>query len=180
MTAGRKLISQNQTWCTPKKYVEAVRFFFEGEIALDPCSNESSIVQAKKEYRLPKKDGLKNSWNFKTIYVNPPYGRAKNSTSSIYDWLEKCAEAHSQFGSEVLALIPVATNTSHWKKFIFGQAAGICFLSDTRLKFLVDGQEDNKGAPMACCMVYWGKNYKKFHKNFNQFGAVLPAINSYL
>ena len=74
MSAGRTVNAQNQSWGTPKKYVDAVKRFFGGNISLDPCSNEFSIVNAIVEYRLPNKDGLKESWNFPTIYVNPPYG----------------------------------------------------------------------------------------------------------
>ena len=179
MTAGRQIVSQSQEWCTPKKYVDAVRTFFGGSIELDPCSNGHSIVKAKVEYKLPKKDGLKNSWDFQTIYVNPPYGRAKNSMYSIYDWLEKCAFAHAEFGSEVLALVPVATNTSHWKEFVFGNASAVCFLADTRLKFLVDGSEDNKGAPMSCCLIYWGVNFSEFQRVFSKHGAVVPVKDAY-
>ena len=70
---------------------------------------------------------------------------------------------HKQYGSEIIALIPVATNTMHWKHFIFGEADAVCFLFDTRLKFLVNGTTDNKGAPMACAMVYWGGQYETFY-----------------
>jgi hypothetical protein len=44
LTAGRKNISNNKDWCTPKKYVDAIKEFFDGEIDLDPCSNEDSLV----------------------------------------------------------------------------------------------------------------------------------------
>lgn len=179
MTAGRQNISQSQDWCTPRKYVETIRVFFGGMIDLDPCSNKFSIVDAHTEYKLPKKDGLKESWDFDTVFVNPPYGRAKNSQTSIYDWFEKCYEAHKEYGSEVLALVPVATNTSHWKEFVFGKARAVCFLSDTRLKFLVNGSEDNKGAPMSCCMIYWGKHFDKFLNHFSDHGAVVPVKQAY-
>ena len=109
---------------------------------------------------------------YKTIYINPPYGADRERHTSIKDWLKKCAEAHEDFNSEILALIPVATNTSHWKKYIFGRAAAICFLYDTRLKFLIGGSLENKGAPMACCMVYWGPQIEKFRIIFSKFGAV--------
>lgn len=179
MTAGRKIISQNQEWCTPRKYVDALYEFFGQAPDLDPCSNRNSIVRARTEYVAPRRDGLKLSWDFPTIYVNPPYGRQKKSSSSIYDWLRRCHEAHGQHGSEVLALVPVATNTAHWKEFVFGAAQAVCFLSDTRLRFLVDGSEDNKGAPMSCCMIYWGSDFRGFQRVFGGFGAVVPVKQAY-
>lgn len=173
MSAGRNVNSLSQDWCTPPKYVNAVKQMFDGEIQLDPCSNESSIVKAKTEFILPKNNGLIKDWNYKTIYINPPYGADRQRGTTIKDWLKKCYEAHYNYNSEILALVPVATNTAHWKHYVFGKAESICFLYDTRLKFLVNGSTNNKGAPMSCCMIYWGKDINKFRNIFIKFGAVV-------
>jgi len=173
MSAGRAINTQSQDWGTPEKYVSAVRRFFGGVIALDPCSNSYSIVHADTEYRLPAYDGLRESWDFPTIYVNPPYGIDKEHGTAIRDWLRRCANAARDHGSEVLALVPVATNTGHWKRYVFGRATAICFLYDTRLKFLVGGENGGKGAPMSCAMVYWGVDYERYLSHFARFGAVI-------
>lgn len=173
MSAGRTLNTLSQHWGTPLKYVNAVREFFGGPIDLDPCSNKYSIVNATTEYRLPSHDGLRESWNFPTIYVNPPYGIDKERGTSIKKWLHRCAAAHETHGSEVLALVPVATNTRHWKNYVFAKATAICFLYDTRLKFLINGENGGKGAPMSCAMVYWGRHFDKFLSVFAKFGAVV-------
>jgi hypothetical protein len=162
MTAGRTVTSDNKDWCTPSNYVHAVRECFDGIINLDPCSNKYSIVRALVEYKKPPHDGLLESWNFPTIYVNPPYGADRQAGTTIKNWLRRCAEAHQVHGSQVLALVPVATNTSHWKSYVWGAATAVTFLYDTRLKFLVNGEEGRKGAPMSCAMVYWGKHYAKY------------------
>jgi len=172
MSAGRTINTLSQEWGTPEKYVSAVKSFFGGEISLDPCSNRFSIVGAKSEYRLPKHDGLKESWNHPTIYVNPPYGIDQIRGTRIHDWLYRCSYAHATYGSEILALVPVATNTGHWKKYVFPKATAICFLYDTRLRFLVNGKDEGKGAPMSCAMIYWGNRYDDFFSRFIRFGAV--------
>ena len=177
MTAGRKIRSQNQDWGTPKKYVDATREFFKGEIELDPCSNKYSIVGARTEYMLPQQNGLCETWNFRTLYVNPPYGIDHKHGTTIKDWLKKCEEAYRIHHAEVLALVPVATNTGHWKKYVYGKATAICFLYDTRLRFLVNGKEAGKGAPMSCAIIYWGNNFKRFSKIFMAFGAVVDIGN---
>jgi hypothetical protein len=173
MTAGRTVNSQSVNWCTPVKYVDAVKKVFGGKIALDPCSNEWSIVNAQTEYCLPDQNGLKKSWNYPTIYVNPPYGSDKKRGTTIKHWLYRCAHAHKNYGSEVLALVPVATNTSHWKEYVWGRATAVCFLYDTRLRFLVKGKDEGKGAPMSCAMIYWNKSADTFMEVFNDFGAVV-------
>lgn len=177
MTAGRKVNSENQSWGTPLKYVKAIKKFFDGSIALDPCSNQYSIVGAETEFILPQNDGLREEWNYSTIYMNPPYGADRERGTTIKNWLVKCAITHQKYGSEILALIPVATNTGHWKQSIFGKAKAICFLYDTRLKFLENGNDGGKGAPMACAMIYWGKNYEKFYNIFIEYGAVVDLSN---
>jgi hypothetical protein len=177
MSAGRKVNTLSQHWCTPLKYINAVKKMFNNSIELDPCSNIHSVVNAQIEYMLPDNDGLYETWNYKTIYVNPPYGADRIRGTTIKNWLKKCAEAHKKYDSEVLALVPVATNTTHWKNYVFGEAAAICFLYDTRLKFIINGDDDNKGAPMACCMVYWGNDVSKFQSIFLQFGAVINIKN---
>ena len=160
MTAGRTLNTISQEWGTPENYVEAVREFFGGRIDLDPCSNKHSIVHATVEYWLPKHDGLNASWDFPTIYVNPPYGIDKDRGTSIKHWLSRCAAANHGHRSEVLALVPVATNTGHWKNHVFGKATGVCFLYDTRLKFLVNGRNGGKGAPMSCAHDLLGPDFR--------------------
>ena len=174
MTAGRSSSdSLSQNWCTPPKYADAVLEFFDGPVSLDPCSNQYSIINATTKYALPEVDGLLASWKFPTIFVNPPYGRDKKRNTSIKDWLYKCYQANFQHNSEVLALIPVATNTRHWKNYVFGVATSVAFLYDTRLRFLENGIDTGKGAPMSCAMVYWGSKYDHFETIFTRFGAVV-------
>jgi hypothetical protein len=177
MSAGRSVNSQSQSWGTPIKYINAIKKFFGGSIALDPCSNVYSLVHAEKEFSLPQNDGLKENWNYPTIYMNPPYGSDRERGTTIKNWLAKCALTHNQYGSEILSLVPVATNTGHWKQSVFGQARAICFLYDTRLKFLENGQDTGKGAPMSCAMIYWGHDYNKFYDIFIDFGAVVDIEN---
>lgn len=164
-TAGRNSGYNKTYYNTPQKYVDAVLSVFD-EINLDPCSNLNSIVPAKVKYILPT-DGLKESWSYERIYVNPPFGRGLNKTS-IYDWLEKCYLANKT-GSDVIALIPVATNTKHWKNFVFNSDV-ICFLNDTRLKFRIGESENNKGISISCAMIYWGSESEKFYDVFKNFG----------
>jgi hypothetical protein len=172
---SEKLIvkESNMHWNTPPKYIEPIEKFFDGNVALDPCSNEYSMINASTKYSLPDQDGLKSSWNFPTIFVNPPYGSDRERNTSIRNWIAKCAFANRKYNSEVLALIPVAPNTRHWKEYVFPTATAICFLYDSRPKFYLDGVEHKKGAPMACVMVYWGNDVEKFKETFSKYGNVL-------
>lgn len=173
MSAGRNAISTKKDWNTPPKYVELINKML-GDIDLDPCSNDNSLIDAKIKYILPI-NGLDESWDYPKIFVNPPYGKSKETKTSIYNWIKKGVDANKN-GSEILFLIPVATNTKHFKELIFKNSKGICFLNDTRLKFWSDGKEDKKGAPMACCFVYFGDNYIKFEEIFKNNGKCFKII----
>lgn len=175
MSAGRKHISGKKDWNTPPKYVDLINKFF-GSVELDPCSNDYSLLKVKIAYKIPV-DGLKESWCAKTIFVNPPYGRCMENKTSLIDWVKKGYRAYSS-GAEVLFLIPVATNTKHFKDIIFKHAYGICFLGDTRLKFWNVGKEDKKGAPMSCCLVYFGDDYSRFTNIFMESGKCFKIKDS--
>lgn len=110
-------------------------------------------------------------WSQRTIFINPPYGRDAQRKTSIKNWIQKAYESHRKCGNEILMLIPVSTNTTHWRDFIFGKAS-ICFLYDSRLKFSLNGNEENKGAPMACCFVYYGDRVEEFKNVFSSCGYV--------
>lgn len=171
MTAGRKVLSTMKEWCTPPGIVASVERVL-GEVYLDPCSNAHSLVPARVKYQLPDSDGLVETWDFPTIYVNPPYGRDAIRKTTIYGWFAKIGKAAAR-DAQVMALVPVATNTKHWKDFVYPLATGVCFLSATRLKFWINGAEDPKGAPMSCAMIYYGDDLAAFQAEFRQHGAVM-------
>jgi hypothetical protein len=168
MSAGRNNISINKDYNTPPKYIELINLFFNNSIDLDPCSNNYSLIKSLVSFKLPQ-NGLEEVWNYRNIYINPPYGINKDK-SNLYNWVYKSYITNKNFNSEILMLIPVATNTKHFKNLIFKYAKGICFLEDTRLKFWYKGEEIKKGAPMACCIVYFGNNFEKFNNIFNNVG----------
>lgn len=171
MSAGRTINSQTSEWCTPIKYAKLVEDFF-GTIELDPCSNIDSIVNSICKFIYPKQDGLLQDWNYKTIFINPPYGKGLNGTT-IKDWFKKAINSNMVYDSEIIMLVPVATNTKHWKEYVFNHATAICFLSDTRLKFRINGNENNKGSPMSCCLIYYGKRIDKFKEITSTVGNTI-------
>jgi len=173
MTAGRTSTTKNKEWYTPSFFMYSV-YSVMGEVSLDPCAAAGSPVEANTEFILPT-DGLVEDWSgYETIFVNPPYGRDKIRGTSIKDWLCKC-HAAAGAGAEVIALIPVAPNTSHWKEYVFPTCGSICFLKEPRFKFEGAGK---KGAPMAICAVYWGKRKDKFVEAFKTLGTCIEVINA--
>lgn len=165
MTISREQFGKNKHWNTPIEYIAALKEMW-GEIDFDPCSNEFSLVGANTSL---VKGGLEADWSgYKTIYVNPPFGR--DGKNSIKYWLEKICETSRIGNNQIVALIPVSTNTNFWQNTVFKFAKSICFIKTPRIKFGIEGNFNNKGAPMACCFVYWGKNCLAFEEIFSKFG----------
>lgn len=104
-----------------------------------------------KNFFTPEIDGLKQSWDGKVCFCNPPYGR------EIGKWIEKAA---TSFATTVM-LLPARTDTRWFHEWVLPQAE-IHFLKG-RLKF---GGAKN-GAPFPSMIVIFNNN-KKGVKNENR------------
>lgn len=93
----------NNTQFTPSYVLEPVRVDLAGFISLDPCTTRDNPVRAWRFYT-PDDDGLAQPWIARTIFVNPPYSKAREP------WVKRCIEAGER-GRRVILLIPAATDT---------------------------------------------------------------------
>jgi DNA N-6-adenine-methyltransferase (Dam) len=87
-----------QVQLTPGYVLEPVRTDLGGKIALDPCTTPDNPVGAA-DFICPPADGAGTPWEADTIFVNPPYSRARER------WVSRCIDAASA-GSQVILLIP--------------------------------------------------------------------------
>jgi hypothetical protein len=114
-----------QCQITPAYVLEPARLALGGAIGLDPCTTPENPAGAEVFY-CPPDDGAALPWDAETIFVNPPYSKARER------WVRKCIEAGAS-GAKVILLIPAATDTR-----IFQQAAlscsGVVFIRG-RVKF---------------------------------------------
>lgn len=92
-----------QRQLTPPYVLEPVRASLGGAIALDPCTEPDNPTGATTFYTA-ENDGASAPWDAPTIYVNPPYSKARER------WVERCIEAATA-GSRVVLLMPAATDT---------------------------------------------------------------------
>lgn len=97
-----------QTQFTPNYILDPVRIDLGGMIGLDPCTTEDNPVGAERFYTV-RDDGLSKPWDAKTIFVNPPYSKAREP------WVDRCIRAAKQ-GAKVILLIPAATDTRIFQK----------------------------------------------------------------
>lgn len=95
--------SKSGDWNTPIDLYSWLDNLFH--FTLDPCTTEDNPLGTAKFYTL-KMDGLKQSWRWERVYINPPYGR-------IYPrWVRKAYKEVTENDCElVVMLLPARTDT---------------------------------------------------------------------
>lgn len=91
-----------QVHLTPDYILDPVRRLLGG-IDLDPCTEPDNPTGALRFYT-PPQDGADLPWDALSIFVNPPYGKARER------WVRKCISAEMS-GSKVVLLMPAHTDT---------------------------------------------------------------------
>ncbi len=143
--ATSKGFDQKDLWATPSNIFNPLNeeFIF----TLDPCCTHET-AKAKKYYT-PIEDGLSQSWEGETAFVNPPYSRG-----NIDLWAEKCYLESLKPFTTVVALLPVSTSAKWWHKWVMNNAQ-IRFYQG-RIKFV--------GAPFTAPFSSVLAIYSRLHK----------------
>jgi phage N-6-adenine-methyltransferase len=138
--------SEDLTWETPPEIFALLDKEFN--FTLDPCCVKAT---AKCEtYFTPEDDGLAQSWEGHTVFMNPPYGR------EIGPWMHKAAEESALNGLTVVCLVPSRTDPKWWHDTVMQYNADVRFVRG-RLKF---GTSES-GAPFSSAIVIfapWAKS----------------------
>lgn len=113
--------SDSSEWSTPQDFYDRLNLEFNFE--LDPCATDEN--HKCDLYFTKETDGLKQDWENKRVYCNPPYGRG------IDKWVEKCAK-HK--GLAVM-LIPARTDTVWFHKWIYHNLSAEIRFVKGRLRF---------------------------------------------
>lgn len=100
-----------QAMLTPAYVLGPIRSLLGG-IGLDPCTEPDNPTGAERFY-CPPQDGCVLSWDAATVFVNPPYGEAKDR------WVRRSMEEGRR--RKVVLLIPAHTETR-----VFQGALGAC------------------------------------------------------
>lgn len=138
-----------QRWLTPSYVLEPVREALGGLIDLDPCTEPDNPIGAVRFYTVVD-DGIVQPWASPTIFVNPPYSKAREP------WITKCINAGRE-GLSVVLLIPAATDTTIFQRAL-GEATQACFIRG-RVKFGVpraNGRQEAASHPSV--LLGWNVN----------------------
>lgn len=136
----------NQTQLTPPYILESVREALGGSIELDPRTEPDNPTAAQAWFTV-EDDGLNQPWLPSRIFVNPPYGKAREP------WVDRCIDAGKK-GRKVILLIPAHTDTRVFQKTM-QTTSGVVFLKG-RVKFGIprdNGRQQAASHPSA--LIGW-------------------------
>ena len=115
----------DQVQLTPPYVLGPVILELGGTIGLDPCTLPTNPCAAQTFYA-PPQDGAVLPWEAATIFVNPPYSKARER------WVKRCVQAGVE-GRKVILLMPAATDTRIFQ-YAMETADAVCFIKG-RVKF---------------------------------------------
>lgn len=128
--------SKTGEWETPQELFNQLDKEFR--FTLDVCATKENAKC--KKYFTKASNGLAQSWQNESVFMNPPYGR------EIGKWVKKISEEGG------VALFPARTDTKWFHEYIYNKIneVEIIFLKG-RLKF---GKSKNS-APFPSMIVIW-------------------------
>ena len=138
--------SHRNDWETPQGLFDELDAEFH--FTLDPCATHENAKVARHFTR--EENGLAQSWEGHTVFMNPPYGAV------IASWVKKAHdEVHKRWGGWsgnrplVVGLLPARTDTAWWHDYIEGKAE-VRFLRG-RIRF----SNSRANAPFPSAVVIW-------------------------
>ena len=140
-------------WQTPSHIVALAQRVLDG-VSMDPCAAIGGRIGLRNVY--PAEDGLTVSWTGETVYMNPPYSKAR-------DWVSKWV------GEDVrgaLALLPARPGSQWWTELT--ESGALLCLIRGRLTF--EGAPNC--APFPSCLWYRGPNAPQFVREASAIGDV--------
>jgi phage N-6-adenine-methyltransferase len=158
--------SDDEGWLTPEPVIAALEEL--GPTALDPCAAQHSLVEARKRYQLPDRDGLLEQWiadappSAGHVFLNPPYGRV------IGKWIEKAIE-QARLGCEIVMLVPARVDARWFQRAVSsGYVQRICFWRG-RLQFV----GAMSSAPFPSALLYSGPFPQAFSSAMQSRGLIM-------
>lgn len=177
----------NKDWNTPRPVTPFIYATLGRPVDLDPCSNPTSIVEAKRKIYWDKTraeneelgielqsnaeygdglEALRSAEAGTTIYANPPFGREE-----MPEWVDALIAA-ARRGAEIIALLPSYTS-AYWYDAVYQTADAACFWglpeeTVSRLRFV----GASAGAGFAAVFVYWGPNEEQFVRTWHKAGQI--------
>lgn len=125
-----------QNWRTPKYLFDwCVEMF--GPFDIDAAADDDNHLCS--EYWTPKDNALKQDWNDKLIFCNPPFNKARYFAA-------KARNASVKSNARICMVLPAATSSWYFHDVMDRDAAD-CYLIIPRVRFVDPGGNDRQSPP---------------------------------
>ena len=116
--------TKDNEYYTPKEFV--ARF---GTFDYDPATTPEKAKEfGIDSYDTIETDGLTTDWNYKRIWINPPF-------TIKHKFLEKAVETYKKYHNEIYILFPIEFMTTKRFYNIMQGMGGTIYLPNGRIKF---------------------------------------------
>ncbi len=107
---GRNTLFSHKSdeWETPDDLYQKLDSEFN--FTLDPCATE--LNKKCEKFYTPEQNGLLQSWEGETVFINPPFSKIKR-------WVEKAYVESKIFGVTCVMLLPARTDTWWFHTYIY-------------------------------------------------------------
>lgn len=155
-------------WATPQDFFDKLNSEFR--FTLDAASTHENAKCVR--HYTAEDDGLLQSWEGETVWLNPPYTSGPRCAKVIREWVNKAYnESRRPNGATVVCLVPARTDSAWWHDYAL--KGEIRFVRG-RLKFqgapgrnirpvtqsVAEGRHaPNNCAPFASAVVIFRPNY---------------------
>ena len=163
--------SQSPEYYTPKKYIDAVKGVYGGNIDLDPasCDEANTKYVGAGVFYTAKENGLELPW-FGRVFCNPPYG------GEAGPFVDRMVDAYAKDEIEAgILLLNGHSNGAGWFKPLWDHV--LCFTFE-RIKFHQPGDEEGSQPTTNNIIIYIGKNEDRFASVFSNIGVVVKRLRT--
>ena len=131
----RKKLTEQDNCYTPKNIVD-----YFGTFDYDPATTKEQATYLNiKNYDTIETNGLISEWNYKKIWLNPPF-------SNKFKFLEKAVNEYKKYHNDIYMLFPIESMTTKKWSNIIGETKFKMFIPDYRIGFIVNNKHYLAGA----------------------------------
>lgn len=159
MKAHQNTIGKNDEWLTPQRILAPL-----GDFDLDPASPINRPWPTAKHHMTVKNDGLACKW-WGRVWLNPPFNRYQR-----LHWMRAMAE----HGNGIM-LIPAATETEAFSKFVWKMATAVCFVYTRPHFHFVDGTRAKANCGCSIALVAYGEENARILER-SKLGTTLRCV----
>jgi hypothetical protein len=150
---------KHDVFITPKEIIQKIKYVFDGDIDLDPCTMMHNPTGANHFFSdFKNEDGILESWkDYKNVFVNPPF-------SDIKTWVNKIIVEERP----TILLTKCDPRTVWFQKILQNSSLSVVLSGNLKFENQFDSLTDSS-APFAVMISYlYAPSLSRFIESFSE------------